>query len=279
MVEYFISHGSNVYVASLDATKAFDRVHHIKLFQKLLDLNFPGGIIKILFDWYSKTFTMVRWNNSFSHLLLVRSGIRQGGILSPLLFNIYINTIITALEKADMGCHIDNTFVGCIAYADDILLLSASVVHLHKMLEICQSQGEKLDVRFNPNKSCLFTFGKDYKEQMANIHFGAGDTGITWVDNMKYLGINFVSSKRVKIDICPFLRKFYGSVNAVMAHSKFVNEDVKLRLFESFALPLLTYGLNVLFLSGTQLSKLNSGWNNVYRKIFGMKPWESEKEI
>ena len=44
-----------------------------------------------------------------------------------------------------------------------------------------------------------------------------------------------------------------------MAHSKFVNEDVKLRLFESFALPLLTYGLNVLFLSGTQLSKLNSG--------------------
>jgi len=41
------------------------------------------------------------------------------------------------------------------------------------------------------------------------------------------------------------------SVNAVMAHSKFVNEDVKLRLFESFALPLLTYSLNVLFLIGT----------------------------
>jgi len=80
---------------------------------------------------------------------------------------------------------------------------------------------------------------------------------------MKYLGINFVSSKCVKIVICPFLCKFYASVNAVMAHSKFVNEDVKLRLFESFALLLLTYGLNILFLSGTQLSKLNSGWNNV----------------
>ena len=89
MVEYFISHGSNVYL-SLDATKAFDRVQHIKLFHKLLDLNFPGGIINILFDWYSKTFTMARWNNSFSRLLLVRSGIRQGGILSPLLFNIIL---------------------------------------------------------------------------------------------------------------------------------------------------------------------------------------------
>jgi len=52
------------------------------------------------------------------------------------------------------------------------------------------------------------------------MHFGDGD--ITWVDNMKYLGINFVSSKRVKIDICPFLCKFYASVNAVMVHSKSV---------------------------------------------------------
>jgi len=66
---------------------------------------------------------------------------------------------------------------------------------------------------------------------------------------------------------------------AVMAHLTFVNEDAKLRLFELFAQLLLTYGLNVLFLSGTQLSKLNSGWNNVYRKIFGMKPFESVKEI
>jgi len=64
-----------------------------------------------------------------------------------------------------------------------------------------------------------------------------------------------------------------------MAHSKFINEDVKLRLFESFAPPFLTYDLNDLFLSGTQLSKLNSGRNNVYRKIFGIKPWESMKEI
>jgi len=50
ILDYFISHGSNVYLASLDATKAFDRVHLIKLFNKLLDLNFPGVIVKVLFD-------------------------------------------------------------------------------------------------------------------------------------------------------------------------------------------------------------------------------------
>jgi len=44
-------------------------------------------------------------------------------------------------------------------------------------------------------------------------------------------------------------------------------------------LPLLTCGQNVVSLSGSQLDKLNSAWNNVYRKIFHMKPWESVKEI
>ena len=64
-----------------------------------------------------------------------------------------------------------------------------------------------------------------------------------------------------------------------MAHSKCVNEDFKLHLFESFSLPLLTYGLNVVPVSGSELNKLNSAWNNVYRKIFCIKPWESVKEL
>ena len=106
---------SNVYLASLDATKAFDRIHHIKLFNMLLELNFPGSIVNLLFNWYCKNYTMVRWNNNLSRVIHVCSGIRQGGILSPFLFNIYFNSIITALKASDLGCHIDGMFVGFIA--------------------------------------------------------------------------------------------------------------------------------------------------------------------
>jgi len=66
-------------------------------------------------------------------------------------------------------------FVGCIAYADHIVLLSAFVVHLNMMLDICQSQGDTLDVKFNLRKSCLFTVGNDYKDQQASLHFGDGN--------------------------------------------------------------------------------------------------------
>jgi len=55
----------------------------------------------------------------------VRSGISQGDILSPLLFNIYVNSVVLSLRSADLGCHISDVFVGCICYTDDILLISA----------------------------------------------------------------------------------------------------------------------------------------------------------
>ena len=51
----------------------------------------------------------------------VRSGVRQGGILSLLLFNIYIDSVIHTLRVSDLGCRLGDVYVGCIAYADDII--------------------------------------------------------------------------------------------------------------------------------------------------------------
>jgi len=91
-----------------------------------------GHIIKILMDWYSKIYSVVRWSDTLSRQESVKSGIRQRGILSPFLFNIYMDSLITRLRKADLGCHMGRVFVGVIAYADDLLLVSASVVQLQR---------------------------------------------------------------------------------------------------------------------------------------------------
>ena len=133
VIDYYVKRNKrNVFVASLDATKAFDRVNHIKLFSKLIDRGLPGKLVKLIIDWYGKTFMTVKWNSCYSGTIAVKSGIRQdqGGILSPVFFNIYIDELINSLQKSDFGCHIGREYVGCIVYADDVLLLSASVVHL-----------------------------------------------------------------------------------------------------------------------------------------------------
>lgn len=70
-----------------------------------------------------------------------------------------------------------------------------------------------------------------------------------------------------KIDILPIMRKFYGSSNSILCHSKYVSELTKLSLFGSFALPVLTYGLEALFLGPAQIRKLNVCWNSIYRRF------------
>ena len=76
-------------MAALDARKAFDRVNHVKLFHLLCDAGIPVHIIRLLMNWYSKILIAVKWNGSYSSFCSLKSGVRQGKVLSPILFNIY----------------------------------------------------------------------------------------------------------------------------------------------------------------------------------------------
>ena len=76
---------SNVYSCFLDASKAFDRVNHSKLFDTLVKRGVPLYIIRIIRFWYTSQTMYVRWNNVISSGFKVTNGVRQGGILSPYL--------------------------------------------------------------------------------------------------------------------------------------------------------------------------------------------------
>ena len=92
----FDANGSSMYVTMLDASKAFDRVNHSKLLCKLIDRGCPAFIVRILYYWYStQTFT-VRWCQGLSGFFTVCNGVKQGGILSLHLFNVYMDVFMLA---------------------------------------------------------------------------------------------------------------------------------------------------------------------------------------
>jgi len=68
--------------------------------------------------------SVVKWNGVFSYPFSVYCGVRQGGVLSPLLFNIYVDDLIHQLEASNYGCYVTGKFFGCIMYADDLLVVS-----------------------------------------------------------------------------------------------------------------------------------------------------------
>jgi hypothetical protein len=198
VVNYFTCRGSPVFMASLDVTKAFDRVNHFALFHKLIDVGVPLYILNVLINWHCKLAGCVRWLGSMSDMFAIKSGVREGGIISPWFFNLYVNNLITRLKNSGLGCHLCSEFVGCLFFADDILLLSGSMLQLQSMLNICVEYGEEFDLKFNALKSFLIQIGLVDHHDLPDLELG--DRFLKWVECIKYLGVWIIEGKFFKVD-------------------------------------------------------------------------------
>ena len=158
VISRYCFNGSNVFGCFLDASKAFDRVSHLKLFSKLLEKNLPPTIIRLLFSWYRDQKSSVLWNKTLSENLSVSNGVRQGGVLSPILFIVYIDELLTRLESHAVGCYWSHYFVGALGYADNIVLLAPSASALRMMLNTCCQFAINYNLIFNPGKTQLVRF-------------------------------------------------------------------------------------------------------------------------
>ena len=100
----------------------------------------------------------VRWNNEHSDSFSVSNGVKQGSVISPLLFSIYIENLFSKLNHLGLGCHVGLTYAGVFGYDDVIALVSPSIYGLKKMISICESYAQHYHITFNPAKSKLLCF-------------------------------------------------------------------------------------------------------------------------
>ena len=110
-LEYYRGNNGTVYCTMLDATKAFDRVQYCKLVRLLLNKKLPAVIIRVLLHMYLSHFTMVAWSGTRSNSFRVINGVRQGAILSPVLFCVYFDVLLNELSASGIGCHIGLFFL------------------------------------------------------------------------------------------------------------------------------------------------------------------------
>jgi Reverse transcriptase (RNA-dependent DNA polymerase) len=140
-IDYYRTNGNDVYCTMLDATKAFDLVKYYKLIHLLLIKKLPVVLIRFLLNIFLFQSTRVAWNRSYSRCFKIRNGVRQGSVLSPVLFCIYFDELLHALESARCGCYIGCCFVGVLAYADDLVRLAPSASATRRLLKICDEFG------------------------------------------------------------------------------------------------------------------------------------------
>ena len=265
VTEYFIENESTVNICLLDITKGFDKVNNFELMQKLMTRRTPSCLIELLQNWFSISQSCVKWNSTCSDWYVVSAGVRQGGVLSPTLFAVYVNEMLEKVKM--MGCKFNALNVGAFMYADDIVLLSPSIYELQRMVIVCKNELENLDLTLSINKSKAIRIGKRFNSTAEPLRIG--EQTVCWSNEAKYLGIVIRSAAKFKCQFDAAKMKFYRSANSILhrlGNNK--NTTINLYLIATIALPVLTYSIEALLLTKTEINSLFHPWYVCLCRIF-----------
>ena len=275
VINQFCTNGSNVFCAFLDCTKGFDKVNHNGIFIELMNKNVPLCFLNIMIYWYSNLTSQCKWKKAISQSFRVLSGVRQGGVLSPYIFSIYLDDLVKRLRNSGIGCHLINMFLAAILYADDLTLLAPCRSALQTLLDICANYGDEWCLSFNSKKTKIMTFGP--KIVFAPLHLKGEPIDV--VDTWKYLGTNLLAHKAFICKINNPLCSFFRATNTVLNAQKKPSEQVLLSLLYSNCIPILTYACDVIEYSSKEMTKANTAINNCIRRIFSYQRWESTRDL
>ena len=267
IVSRYINNGSCVLGCFLDASKAFDLVNHDILFHKLSVRGLPLPVIRFLSSWYRSQQMKVRWGHSVSNSFHVSNGVRQGGVLSPVLFAVYLDGLLEELADCGCGCYWRDLFAGAFCYADDIVLLAPCASALRVMLNICCSYASTHGLKFNPEKSQLICFRLRHTHPCsATIKFH--DTTLPYSNEVTHLGHVLSYNLDDTPDIVRAVRDINRRVNSILCTFNAADPFVKCFLVKSYCLSL--YGCPLWTLSSTPLKIIETALNKLLRKLWNL---------
>jgi hypothetical protein len=188
---YYQKRGTPVICVTLDCSKAFDKCRFDKLFQKLVDRAVPGIVVRVLVHIYEEQSAWVKLVDKRSSSFGILNGTRQGSVLSPALFAVYLDGLLDQLRKLGVGCHIGGWWYGAACFADDLILLAPARSAAAMMLKCCEEYALQHNLEFStdpdPNKSkskCIYFKGKVRNRELPD-HLVLK---LPWVEKAEHLG-------------------------------------------------------------------------------------------
>ena len=184
-VSSYIYKSSPMFTVLLDASKAFDKVSNSLLFKKLINRNVSSCCVRLLYFWYENQTMRVRWGAEVSKSFSVTNGVRQGSVLSPLLFSVYIDHLSYSLNQIATGYCVGDNCLNHLIYADDICCFGPSIEGVQELFDICSDYAHTHEISFNVKKTVGVIFpSKEIKVYSTPSIFPSG-TKIKFSDKVR----------------------------------------------------------------------------------------------
>ena len=255
----------STYVSFIDLRKAFDTVDRTLLWYKLERIGLRGKFHMALQSLYRDVKCCVRVNGNNTPWFDVTSGVKQGCVLSPTMFSVFINDLATRINEAGLGVSVDDTIISILLYADDIALIAPDPKSLQSMLDIVSDWCRMWGLAINPQKSKVVHF-RPPSIQQTDFEFKCGLNDIDKTDSYKYLGLWFDEHLRMDKVVKELAKSASRALGALIG--KFISVggmtyDVFTKLYETVVEPVLMYCSGVW---GTkQYSVINTVQNKAIR--------------
>ena len=148
------------------------------------------------------------WNGKQSITFGVSNGVKQGGVISPILYCVYVDGLFSELCDSGVGCYMGSTYVGAFGFADDFKGLAPSVSALNKMISICVDYASRYDIVYNDKISKVIIFLGNRRVNVIPTVKINGKT-IETVEEIVNLG-DALNSNVFKCDASKCVTEFYG---------------------------------------------------------------------
>ena len=267
-----------MWFASLDLTKAFDKIEHDALFQALLRQGVPPSYLALLTSLYRKQTGSVQGGRSFS----IKRGVKQGDVISPMLFNAGLEHAMRNWKQKlrNHGLHVGKEErLTNVRFADDIMLYAKSCSELMQMLESLILELGAIGLQLNSRKTKILTTASLASPTFLEV---AGSfVEVLWGDlSHSYLGKLLCGdlSKRSSVELRHRIQAAWAKFrnHKQVLCNPHISLKLRLQFFEATITPSVLYGVTTLPLTQSQLDRLDAAQRRMLRSIVGWVRIEGE---
>jgi len=275
----YTSKGSTVFASFLDLSKAFDKVNHFILLLKLIKIKLPPYLVNVLYNMYSNQGVQVYFSGCISDQWTLKNGVRQGAVISPLLFNFYINDVLNNISSLDFGCKLALRMSNIQAYADDLVLLAPTARGLQQLLDRICTELSALNLSLNCDKCSCIIFRSRKSVHQNNPSFYLEKYRLSIVSRYVYLGIVISNNLSITEDVIRCEKSFLRSFNGFWRYFHYIDTGILIYLFKSFCLSF--YGSQLWHKKGSLycMNSISISYHKAIKKILGVSSREGNHRV
>ena len=235
-----VDKNARMYVLNLDMSKAFDSLKIDFILDSLVDLGVGGSLGRFISRWLLNRFQCVSVGSKLSVLEKVESGVQQGSLNGPVLYNLAASRVTSGLRERN---------IRFFQYADDLKLTfevknASDLAEIQEAVDDLVSRSSEAGLVFNPSKSTLMAFG-GREECHFPVKLTMSGSEVEFVKEAKDLGVYFQSNWSFSASLNNNLRKAMSIVHIVRTTIKVRTVEILKKIYETYFLPIITYGSEI----------------------------------